>query len=616
MKRKLVFCMLAALMLFAVGCGGGGTPSDPQEPDDGGDPPEEIQTTYEEKYMSPDYAEVDLTGYTTYYFDPENGDDANSGTSEDAPKQTLAQLNTMINRVDADQPTRFLLKGGATFTGSLDIQYAEATKEKPLIVGSYGEGMAIINGNGSNEAVLISVGNLRISGLEVTNPTGKIGIYVYLVRAGALSDLVISDCYVHEVNWNWTEDSTPEEIAAADAVGSLDVRSVCPNDNYVYERGGIIFNTHQDTGVGPSWYENIWVENNHVQHVSRSGMFFTSMWIKSPATSWGVNKFISYENGWYPSENVVIRDNFVEYTGGDNIVLLGSVDSYIEGNRGYHGNFLGRTGYANAGIWPINVRGCVIQYNEAAYCHLENGATDGEGFDLDIGCKDVLFQYNYSHDNDGGGLLACNNKAEMYVFDENGDYVFGDDGQPLRQVVDGEWTDVTVRNNVFVNNGKSSGNPAFLVISSSCKNMEVYNNIIVMRDDVANQTILVSANYGGTVELPSGFVFKNNILYKPTATPVRIGLENMQDYLFENNIYYNISEDVIAATGDTAAVTDVDPQITVPSDKDGYDKVTAYVPQNEAVFSGASKLESMLKYDLAGSDAEGVFYYGAFCKKP
>ena len=616
MKKLTAAFLLRALLLFAAACGLGTVPpvDDPNKDDPVPDDPA-IQTVYEEYSMSPDYEAIDTDGYVTYYFDPENGDDDNAGTEESAPKQTLAELNRLLNRVDEDTPTQFLLKGGATFTGTLSVQFAEATKEKPLLIGSYGEGRAIIDGDGEANGVIISVGNLRVSGLEVTNPEGLVGIYVYAIHAGALSDLVIRDCYVHDVNWNWTEERTPEQIAAADAVGSLDVNGVCPNDRFVYERGGIIFNTHQDLDIGPSWYENIWVEDNHVQHVSRSGMFFTSMWISSPETSWGVNKFVSFENGWYPSRNVVIRDNFVEYTGGDNIVLLGSVDSYIEGNTGYHSNFLGRTGYANAGIWPISVRNCVIQFNEAAYSHLENGAADGEGFDLDIGCKNVLFQYNYSHDNDGGGLLVCNAASEIYVLDENGNYTF-ENGQPVKRIVDGDWTDVTVRNNLFVNNGQTADNPAFMVASSSCKNMYVYNNIIVMRSDIQSQYLLTSGNFASTAELPSGFVFRNNIIYCPQQSYTRIMLENMRDYTFENNLFYNISSEVVQLAGDGAAVTDIDPQISVPAERDGYDKVTAYVPQNAAVFSGGTQLENMLKYDLAGNDAEGVFYYGAFCKKP
>jgi hypothetical protein len=47
----------------------------------------------------------------------------------------------------------------------------------------------------------------------------------------------------------------------------------------------------------------------------------------------------------------------------------------------------------------------VIQYNEA---YGTKGQRDGEGFDSDWNSKNTLIQYNYSHDNDGGFLLICN----------------------------------------------------------------------------------------------------------------------------------------------------------------------------------------------------------------
>ena len=65
------------------------------------------------------------------------------------------------------------------------------------------------------------------------------------------------------------------------------------------------------------------------------------------------------------------------------------------------------------GMWPISSSDIVMQYNEAAYCHLANGGADGEGFDIDIGCRNILFRYNYSHDNDGGGILLCNTGGQV-----------------------------------------------------------------------------------------------------------------------------------------------------------------------------------------------------------
>ena len=57
----------------------------------GGNPP--IEPVEIER--APLYSAVDLTGYTTYYFDSANGSDSNNGLSEASPKATLDAAETL-----------------------------------------------------------------------------------------------------------------------------------------------------------------------------------------------------------------------------------------------------------------------------------------------------------------------------------------------------------------------------------------------------------------------------------------------------------------------------------------------------------------------------------------
>ena len=112
-----------------------------------------------------------------------------------------------------------------------------------------------------------------------------------------------------------------------------------------------------------------------------------------------------------------------------------------------------------------------MQYNEAAYCHLANGGADGEGFDIDIGCSEIYFQYHYSHANASRGLLLCNIHSQMPLYDENGHPVINEETGKQETFDDrGYWDKVYIRNNVFANNGASGSNAAFLVVSSDCHN--------------------------------------------------------------------------------------------------------------------------------------------------
>ena len=110
----------------------------------------------------------------------------------------------------------------------------------------------------------------------------------------------------------------------------------------------------------------------------------------------------SARSGRARSVNVVIRGNLLEDIGGDGIKLWGSNGGLVERNtlRG------GRTrcqDYA-AGIWPFDCDDAVIQFNEVSGI---KGIKDGQGFDSDYLCRRSVFQYNYSHDNDGGFMLIC-----------------------------------------------------------------------------------------------------------------------------------------------------------------------------------------------------------------
>ena len=63
-----------------------------------------------------------------------------------------------------------------------------------------------------------------------------------------------------------------------------------------------------------------------------------------------------------------------------------------------------RAGAFNAGIWPWSADNTLLQWNEASFTH---DTRDGEGFDSDYNSRGTIFQYNYSHDNEGGFMLIC-----------------------------------------------------------------------------------------------------------------------------------------------------------------------------------------------------------------
>lgn len=594
--------LMAACAVGAAGC----TPSEPDDAD---------KTVYKDVVPSPACPQIDENDYTVYYFDAEGGNDNFGGLSANSAKKSLRALSELVSTVTS--PTKILLKAGSEFHGHIVLDGYVATAEKPLIIDRYGaqDALPLIVAD-ADQGVHVLGENVRIAHLEITNKTGLRGICVETAKEGASKNFVVEDCYIHDVQWNWVFD-TPVEEAALD-IGNYDVKQVCSDENFQYSTSGIYFTAPAKEGDEPRWFENLWVRNNKITRVGRAGIITEAYgWVTGNGCPWGgINKFKSLDDGWYPPKNVVIAGNDISYVGGDAIVTIGVQDCWMEYNRSYHAALLGRYGFACAGIWPVNARRVYMQFNEASFTHLDNGCTDGEGFDIDVGCSDVVFQYNYSHDNGGGGLLICNTHAMVPVYDDNGDPVIDPaTGQVKTFESAGYWNNNKIRNNVFVCDGKSGTNAAFLVMSSDCKNIVCENNVVVLSPDISGQQLISSADYG-QCGMQENLVCRNNIFYAPRSCYTTIQLDCCKSNLFENNLYYNFPDSFFAEwTGitDEKAVRDVDPLIAFVQDRTGYEKLALFQPREAEVFTLGMPLAEQNAVDVLGQNTKGKHYLGAFC---
>jgi hypothetical protein len=159
---------------------------------------------------------------------------------------------------------------------------------------------------------------------------------------------------------------------------------------------------------------------------------------------------------WFPSTNVVIRDNFIRDSGGDFIVVISCDKPLIVNNEGHRaaiGQSKGGKTHA-AGMWPHSSDGTVMRYNKVVGI---DAKADGQAFDVDINCRNTLIEYNWSQKNKSGFLLLCSPDEE----------VPGTSGIIVRNNVsidDGEYKgvfklvpnvkDVTIENNVIINSFK------------------------------------------------------------------------------------------------------------------------------------------------------------------
>jgi hypothetical protein len=435
---------------------------------------------------------------TVYYVDSRNGDDGNAGTTPEAAWKTLGKLNaTTFQPGDG-----ILLKSSSVWRGQLWPK-GSGTEGRPITVGMYGGGVKpVINGGGLFEdAVLLKNQEYwEIEDLEITNAglqrAERRAVHVALENYGEAHHIYIRSLTIHDVNG---------------------VDNVKPN-------GGINY-----TSVGdrkPSRFADLRIENNEIYHVDRSGIFgWSDSWVRSK---------------WFPSLGVVVRGNQLHDIGGDGIVVVATDGALVEHNVVGHANQ--RSDGYNVAIWAWSADNTVIQNNEA---YGTKGQRDGEGFDSDWNSRNTVIQYNYSHDNDGGFLLICNEGGH------NPEESAGNTG-------------TVVRYNISQND-RSRG----INIAGPVKDSLIYNNTIYVGTGHMVDLLLFSDWHGWS----ESSHFYNNIFYVAGTAQFSFGISRAPDgayttapgfgtskeNVFDSNLYYGVK-----APADDAHALTVDPKMTAP----------------------------------------------------
>jgi parallel beta helix pectate lyase-like protein len=453
----------------------------------------------------------------TYYVDALSGDDANTGTSPQHSWRTL----TKVNSTTFHPGDRILFKSGSSWTGQLWPK-GSGTAEHPIVIDKYGDkdggdAKPVINGAGvAEDAVLLKNQEYwEICNLEITNtgaaPAARRGVHLVAENSGELRHIYLQNLTIHDVN-------------------GIDSDKV---------NGGIHYSAIGD--IKPSRFVDLRIEGNHISHVDRSGIFgWSTHWVRSK---------------WYPSLSVVIRNNALDDIGGDGIVAVATDGALIEHNVVSRANQRSE-GY-NVGIWPWSADNTIVQFNEV---YATRGQRDGEGFDSDWNSRNTLIQYNYSHDNDGGFLLVCNEGG--HDPNENA----GNIG-------------TVVRYNISQNDHNRG-----ITVSGPVTSATIYNNTIYVRKN-ENVSLLLQSDWGGWA---NGTYLYNNIFYvegiaqfsygvsrskKDGAYVTAEGFGSSKDTVFDSNVYFG---KIKAPEADSHALTS-DPLLVNPgSAESGLNSLAGY----------------------------------------
>lgn len=413
----------------------------------------------------------------TYFVNNADGDDAASGTSMKQAWKSLDRVNQHLFQ-PGDQ-LRF--KAGSRFAGQLRPQGSgrlDGDKPVPITVGKYGDGPPPrIDSEGKflDTLLLRNVEFWEVSDLEITNlgtnrEPGRAGVRIVTDGFGKMRHIRLRNLFVHDVNGDLHKE-----------------REGC----------GIYF---ESRGSNQSHFDDLLIENCHVVRTDRNG--------------------ICQRGGRTRSLRVVIRGNLLEDIGGDGIKIWGSNGATVERNI-VQGGRMRCDDYA-AGIWPFDSDDAVIQFNEVSGM---KGTKDGQGFDSDYRCRRSMFQYNYSHDNEGGFFLIC---APGRSYNE----------------------DTVIRYNISQNDGVNSARVFHI---SGAKNTKIYNNTIYVGSKQNLPLMIFNDWDGGSAK---DTFFYNNIFYVDGRVTYDFG--KSQNTVFENNVFWgahrNLPTDAHASTNQPALI--------------------------------------------------------------
>ena len=324
----------------------------------------------------------------TYYISSSNGNDNNDGLSIAFPFSSLEK----INAINFNAGDTILFKSGDLWEGMLWIKGSGSTQE-PIIIDSYGGNIKpIINGNGYQSCVLIyNDDNIFINNLELLNEDShldSLGNVKKLVGFGgasnswgsgkdvrfgikivadeySLSNFKISNVYIHDIF------PTPE------------------SQNNIHKGYGIKLETLSDTLNDMfNTISNIEFSNNVIYKTGHYGF-----WIKSLGLNMNFDEI--------KNDEVHVFDCVFEHTGGSGFVPNKSSNVLVENCMFNHsGSSIDeRMWKRGSGMWTFDCLNVIAQENSFMNAH---GPLDSYGCHIDYGCENVVFQYNYSFNNEGG----------------------------------------------------------------------------------------------------------------------------------------------------------------------------------------------------------------------
>lgn len=429
-----------------------------------------------------------------YYVSSTTGNDANDGLIPEAPWKTL----TKVSEFSFTPGDSVLFLSGDEFTGQLKIN-SSGIEGAPLVFSRYGSGdKPLLNGSGASEGdfestvfinnqSFIKLQDLEIANDRKTSRSGsddKVGYGIFVLNNG-------------------------REVMQHFRFEKLTIRDV-----FAVSTEGVEFNRLKVAGIYFRSERNmVSGEEKHIKDVLVDGCYIThtgkfGIWSQHAGGNSGIGNDSINRN-----MNLVFRNNHIFETGGSGITPGRSYNCLVENNIfEYTGSDVDpRMAKRGSGAWFFNCRNVIAQYNKSLHVR---GPADSYGMHIDFGNRNVILQYNYSEDSEGGFVeILGKNVNSVYRF------------------------------NVSVNDGIRDKKGNTLWVSDYAG---VNNRVLSDSNFIYNNTIYVDAAITPDISInaKSTFVY-NNIFYakgsasigKNTDVNIETGSElKMSNNLFKGNI--------------------------------------------------------------------------------
>ncbi len=363
-----------------------------------------------------------------HYFVSATGNDGNNGTSTSTPWKTI----TKVNNTNFAAGDIISFQGGQSFSGNL-VLTESGTAAAPITINSYGTGKAEILAGTGVGIYLHNNKNIRVTAFKVTGSgVSNGGIFNDGVQLlyDKISTAVLTSIYIDQVEVNG------------------------------FRQAGIAFYTSGTNGG----YDDLRVTNCQVHDNGLAGMWMGGGRLGS---LYGFTNVYAGYDSFYDNAGVS------GYTGqSGNGMFFKQVDGgTIEHCLAFNNGALNVRFNGLVGLWAIYSNNIVIQYNESYSNHSQAG--DGNGLDLDGGVTNSFVQYNYTHGNDGPGIL-------IYQFNDTSDAPRNGNN--------------TIRYNVSERDNRKGGNRGSIWVGSSGSSSMQSNNRIYGNSIYTDNLNLIDIN--------------------------------------------------------------------------------------------------------------------------